>query len=140
MKLEKNFLRNNDLGLLLLRLSLGGLMLFHGVHKLLFGVGFIGDMLASMGLPSFIAYGALVGEVLASLMLIIGAWTRIAAVVFAGNMVVAILMAHLSVIFTIDPMTGGWSIELPMLYLLGAAVLCLTGGGKYAVTKGSVFD
>ena len=63
MKLNKDFLRCNDLGLLVLRLTMGGLMLFHGVHKLTHGVGFIGDMLAGMGLPSFIAYGALLGEV-----------------------------------------------------------------------------
>lgn len=140
MKLEKDFLRSNDLGLLLLRLSMGGLMLFHGIHKLLHGVGFIGDMLAQMGLPSFIAYGALAAELVASLMLIAGLWTRAAAVVFAGNMVVAILMAHLGQLLSIDPMTGGWAIELPMLYLLGAAVLCLTGGGRFAMTRGGICD
>lgn len=73
-------------------------------------------------------------------MIIIGLWTRAASAVFAGNMVVAILMAHLGQIFSVDPMTGGWAIELPMLYLLGAVVLCLTGGDRYALTKGSVFD
>ena len=31
MKLNKDFLRCNDLGLLVLRLTMGGLMLFHGV-------------------------------------------------------------------------------------------------------------
>ena len=140
MKLNKDFLRCNDLGLLVLRLTMGGLMLFHGVHKLTHGVGFIGDMLAGMGLPSFIAYGALLGEVVASLMLIIGLWTRLAAVVFAGNRVVAILMVHLPQFFAVDPMTGGWTVELPMLYLLGAGALCLTGGGRYALTRGSVLD
>ena len=139
MRLENDSLRNNDLGLLLLRLAIGGLMLFHGVHKLLFGVGFIGDMLAAMGLPSFIAYGSLVAEVLAAAMIVVGLWTRLAAVVFAGNMVVAILMAHLSSI-SIDPMTGGLNIELPLLYLAGAVVLCLTGGGKYTFTRDSVLD
>ncbi|WP_238318958.1 DoxX family protein [Segatella baroniae] len=126
--------------MLVLRLTVGGLMLFHGIHKLTAGVGFIGGMLAQMGLPPFIAYGALAAELVASLMIIIGLWTRAASVVFAGNMVVAILMAHLGQIFSVDPMTGGWAIELPMLYLLGAVVLCLTGGGRYALTKGSVFD
>src|SRR3712207_772911 len=140
MTLEKDFLRSNDCGLLLLRLAIGGLMLFHGVHKLTAGVGFIGGMLTQMGLPSFIAYGALAAELVASIMLIIGLWTRAAAVVFAGNMVVAILMVHAGQIFSVDPMTGGWAIELPMLYLLGAGVLCFTGAGKYAVTHGSVLD
>jgi putative oxidoreductase len=140
MNLEKNFLRSNDLGLLVLRLTTGGLMLFHGIHKLLYGVSFIGNMLAQIGLPSFIAYGALAAELITSIMIIIGIWTRLAAFVFAGNMVVAILMAHIGQIFTIDPMTGGWTIELPMLYLLGAAVLILTGAGKYAITKNSILD
>lgn len=139
MKFEKDFLRSTDLGLLL-RIALGGLMLFHGMHKLIYGVGFIGDMLASIGLPSFIAYGSLLAELVASLMIICGIWTRLASVVFAGNMVVAILMAHASEMFSLSPMTGGLIIELPLLYLLGAAVLCLTGGGRFAVTKGTVLD
>lgn len=140
MKFEKDFLRSTDLGLLLLRIALGGLMLFHGMHKLIYGVGFIGDMLAAIGLPSFIAYGSLIAELVASLMIICGIWTRLASVVFAGNMVVAILMAHASEMFSLSPMTGGLVIELPLLYLLGAAVLCLTGGGRFAVTKGTVLD
>ena len=65
MKFEKDFLRSTDLGLLLLRIALGGLMLFHGMHKLIYGVGFIGDMLAAIGLPSFIAYGSLLAELVA---------------------------------------------------------------------------
>ena len=140
MKFEKDFLRSTDLGLLLLRIALGGLMLFHGMHKLIYGVGFIGDMLAAIGLPSFIAYGSLLAELVASLMIICGIWTRLASVVFAGNMVVAILMAHASEMFSLSPMTGGLVIELPLLYLLGAAVLCLAGGGRFAVTKGTVLD
>lgn len=140
MKFEKDFLRSTDLGLLLLRIALGGLMLFHGMHKLIYGVGFIGDMLATIGLPSFIAYGSLLAELVASLMIICGIWTRLASVVFAGNMVVAILMAHASEMFSLSPMTGGLVIELPLLYLLGAAVLCLTGGGRFAVTKETVLD
>lgn len=140
MKFEKDFLRSTDLGLLLLRIALGGLMLFHGMHKLIYGVGFIGDMLAAIGLPSFIAYGSLLAELVASLMIICGIWTRLASVVFAGNMVVAILMAHASEMFSLSPVTGGLVIELPLLYLLGAAVLCLTGGGRFAVTKGTVLD
>lgn len=140
MKFEKDFLRSTDFGLLLLRIALGGLMLFHGMHKLIYGVGFIGDMLAAIGLPSFIAYGSLLAELVASLMIICGIWTRLASVVFAGNMVVAILMAHASEMFSLSPMTGGPVIELPLLYLLGAAVLCLPGGGRFAVTKGTVLD
>ncbi len=50
-------LENADLGKLIIRLTLGGLMLFHGIAKLLNGVGFIEGELASHGLPTFLAYG-----------------------------------------------------------------------------------
>lgn len=138
--MNKDFLRSNDFGLLLLRLTVGGLMLFHGVHKLVYGVAGLQGMLAGLGLPGFLAYLSLAAELVASILIVIGAWTRVASAVMVGNMVVAILMAHLPVLFTVDPATGGWAVELPMLYLLGAAVLCLTGGGKYALTKGKVTD
>lgn len=140
MEIKNDFLRNNDLGLLLLRLSVGGLMLFHGIHKLVYGVGFIGGMLAQLGLPSFIAYFSLAAELVAAIMIVAGLWTRLAAVIMAGNMVVAILMAHLGTFFTVDPVTGGWAVELPMLYLLGAAALAFTGGGKYAATRSGVLS
>ena len=132
MELQKDCLRNNDLGLLLLRLTIGGLMLFHGVAKVMGGYAFIEGMLTSMGLPAFIAWFSVAAELLG--------WTRAAAVVMVGNMTVAILMADLDHIFTINAATGGWAIELPMLYLLGSAVLVFTGAGKYAVTKGSILD
>jgi len=136
----KDFLRDTDLGLLILRLNVGGLMLFHGFHKLIGGVEGIAGMLTSMGLPSFLAYGALICEVVAPLMMILGIWTRAASAAFAFNMLVAILMAHTAAFFAVDPATGGWTAELPALYLLGALALCFTGGGKYALTKGTLFD
>ncbi len=62
-------LSHEDAGKLLLRLAVGGLMLFHGLHKLLDGVDGISGMLAAKGLPGFIAYGVLVGEVVAPCLL-----------------------------------------------------------------------
>lgn len=136
----KDFLRSNDFGLLLLRVNMGGMMLFHGVHKLIGGVDGIAGMLSGMGMPEFLAYGVLMGEVLFPLMLLLGLWTRAAAAGMVVNMIVAILMAHTGDIFSVNATTGGWAIELPMLYLLGAAALGFTGGGRYAVTKGTIFD
>ncbi|MBM6992587.1 MAG: DoxX family protein [Prevotella sp.] len=136
----KDFLRNNDLGLLVLRLSMGGLMLFHGYHKAVYGLDAIVGMLGAIGMPSFLAYGALLCEVVAPILIILGVWTRAASAAMVANMIVAILMAHLGTICSVDPMTGGWTAELPALYLLGAAALCFTGGGRYALTKGTIFD
>ena len=54
-------------------------MLLHGVAKVSGGVGGIGGMLQSAGLPAALAYGAYVGEVLAPLLVIIGFYARIGA-------------------------------------------------------------
>ena len=131
---------SNSLGLLILRLSTGGLLLFHGVAKLLGGLSFVQGMLAAKGLPGFLAYGAVVGEVLAPLALILGLFTRGAAAVVAFNMLVAIAMAHLSTLCSVDPNTGGWAVELPMLYLLPALALVFAGGGRFAVSTKTWLD
>lgn len=133
MKLNNTFLHNTDLGLLLLRITVGGLMLFHGVHKLIHGVDFIEGMLAGLGLPGFLAYASLAAELVIPVLLILGIFTRLSSLIFAGNMLVAILMAHSNTLFSVDPMTGGWAIELPLFYLLASLVLCFTGAGKYAL-------
>ena len=69
-------LSHDDAGKLLLRLAVGGLMLFHGIHKLIDGVDGISGMLAAQGLPGFIAYGVLVGEVVAARRLRLIRWER----------------------------------------------------------------
>ncbi len=132
-------MRDQDFGLLVLRVSTGGLLLFHGFSKLINGVGPIGGMLTAMGLPSFIAYGTLLVELVAAMFIVFGLWTRAAAVAVAFNMVIAILMVHVSQIFSLSPQ-GGWAIELPMLYLLPALALAFTGGGRYAITRNDIFS
>ncbi len=127
-------MKNNDLGLLILRLSIGILMIFHGISKMIYGIDFIEGLMASKGLPGFFAYGVYVGEVLVPLAIIFGVKTRIAAIIFAFNMLVAIASVHLGDLFSISEM-GGWKPELPGLYLFGAVALIFTGGGKYVVCK-----
>jgi len=125
-----------DVGKLILRITVGGLMLFHGIHKLEHGVGPIEGMLGKEGLPGFIAYGVFIGEVVAPVLMIIGKWTRPAAAVFAFNMLVAILMAHRDHLFATDSRTGALTIELELLYLLGAVAVALLGSGRHAVSRG----
>jgi len=131
--------KNYDLGILVLRIAIGLLMLFHGIGKLQGGLGFIQGMLEAKGLPGFIAYGALVGEILAPLAILIGFRTRIAAAIYAFNMLVAFLMVHISQFFMVTE-TGGWALELLGLYLLGAVTLFFTGAGKIAVSSSNNWD
>jgi len=121
-----------DWGKLLLRVTLGGLMLFHGVSKLTGGLGGIRGMLAGKGLPEALAYGVYVGEVLAPLLLIAGLFTRVSAVVFAFNMLVAVLLAHAGDFASLDE-HGGWALELQALYFFPAIAVALLGPGRYSV-------
>ena len=122
-----------DAGRLVLRLMIGVLILFHGVAKLSGGVGAIGGMLASHGLPAFLAYGAYVGEVVAPVLLIIGLWTRAAAWLVVANMLVALALVHLGDLGQINAKTGGWAVELQMMYLWGAVAIALLGAGRFSV-------
>ena len=122
----------DDLGKLLLRVILAVLLLFHGVSKLVGGVGFITGMLEKMGLPSAIGYLVYVGEVIAPLMILFGVWTRAAALVVAGNMLVAVLLVHTSQFFTMSE-TGGWALELLGMYFFAALAVALLGAGRYSM-------
>lgn len=131
--------RNTDLGLLVLRLSIGLMMLLHGIAKLIYGAGFIEGIVVSAGLPSFVAYGVYVGEVVAPLFIIFGYGTRVAALIFAINCLVAALLAHSAEIFSLSA-HGGWAVELLGLYFFGALALVFTGGGKYALSSKHLWD
>lgn len=123
-----------DIGKLVLRLTLGILMLLHGIAKLSNGIGGIENMLVSHGLPAFFAYGVLVGEVLAPLLLILGFYARIGGVLIAINMVVAIALAHSSQLFDLSK-SGGWALELQGFFLFTAIAVALIGPGKISSNR-----
>ena len=124
-----------DAGLLVLRLGLGALLLFHGVYKVTHGVAWIAGPLGQRGLPSVLMYGVYVAEVLAPVMLIFGLWTRIAALIIAFDMVMAIFLVRLGDIGKVNPMGGAWAIEVEALFLVMALTLLFAGGGRYGLTK-----
>ena len=82
------FERRQDIGLLILRLSIGGLMLLHGIAKLQHGIAPIEGMVAQASLPNFFAYGVYVGEVLMPILILLGIATRAASGIFAFNCLV----------------------------------------------------
>lgn len=131
--------KNNDLGLLILRITIGFLMLLHGISKFKGGLDFISGMLVEKGLPGFFAYGVIIGEILAPILIIIGFRTRIAALILAFNCLVAVLMAHSQDIFKLSD-HGGWELDLLGLYFFTAIALFFTGGGKFAASKSNKWD
>ncbi len=112
-------------GILLLRWTLAILMVLHGWAKVLNGVGGIEGMLAGQGLPSFLAYGAYLGELVAPLMLLAGVWVVPAALLIVVNMVFALFLAHSGHFLDLTS-SGGWRLELQAFFLLTALVVALT--------------
>ena len=126
-------MRSDDLGKLLLRLAVGGLMLFHGWFKVVHGVGWIAGMLGSAG---FLAAGVYIGEIVAPLLIIAGVRTRLAVLIVAFDMLVAFWLVLRPHIFAINEMGGGLRVELEVLFLFGSLALFFMGGGKYGLTRG----
>lgn len=132
--------RKDDVGRLLLRLAIGGLMLIHGINKLLYGTEQVSQILNRAGIPPFFSFGVFLGEVLGPILMIIGFKARIGAFLVAINMFIAVLLVHAAELSEINQL-GGWMVELNMLYLLGAIVVIFLGSGRYSVTKGrGAFD
>ncbi|MEK6243804.1 MAG: DoxX family protein [Pseudomonadota bacterium] len=127
-------LQSDDAGKLIVRLTVGGLMLLHGVSKMVdpASVTGIGGQLAAKGMPAFIAYGAYIGEVLAPLMIILGIFSRIGGLLVVVNMIFAIALVHAHQIFTLGK-TGAWALELQGFYLFCGLAIYFLGSGKFAV-------
>ncbi len=123
-------LHQPDLARLLLRLTLGFLLLFHGLSKLIHGVGPIEGLVTAHGLPAALAWGVFIGEIVAPIMLIIGYQTRVGATLVIINMIFAIVLAHTHELMALKS-NGGWALELQALFLMNAVVILLIGPGRH---------
>ena len=124
-----------DAARLILRLVLGLCILLHGIAKIRHGVGGIEQMLVANGLPAQLAWGALVGEVLAPLMVLVGWHARIGAALVAVNMLFALFLVHMGEVFATNAQSGGWAIELQAMFLFSAFAIALLGPGRFSLNQ-----
>lgn len=128
---------------LILRLTLGLVMLPHGAQKLLGwfgGFGFSGTMgffTDVMHLPWMIAFLVIMGEFFGSLGLLVGFLTRFSAASLAVIMVGAIMTTHIPHGFFMNwfGKQQGEGYEYHLLVIGIAAALLLTGAGKWSVDQ-----
>ncbi|SOZ34719.1 DoxX family protein [Cupriavidus neocaledonicus] len=125
---------SQDLGKALLRIVLGVLILMHGIAKVTgaSGIGFVSKVVADASLPAWVAYGVYLGEIVAPILLIIGLWSRLAALVVALNMLFAVALVHTRELGMLSN-TGGWALELQGMYLGAALAVLLLGAGRLSV-------
>ncbi|MDB5248447.1 MAG: DoxX family protein [Segetibacter sp.] len=134
----------NNWAPLIARLALGITILPHGAQKLLGmfgGYGFTGTMgflTTQVGLPYVVALFVILIEFFASLLLIFGFLTRVAALGFVGLFTGVVLKVHLQHGFFMN-WTGtqkGEGVEFFILLFGLAIILLITGGGKASVDAG----
>jgi putative oxidoreductase len=126
--------RDTDVAALLLRLLVGGMMLFHGFHKVIHGIGSIKIMLQGAHLPEFLAYGVFIGELIAPLFVILGLYSRIGALIIVINMMMAIYLAYGETLLALNK-HGGPIVELSIFYMVVSLAIFLMGPGKYSINQ-----
>jgi len=138
--LETIFSPYSDWGLLILRLAMGIIFLVHGWPKLnpnspMKGPAGFGGFLKQMGvpLPTFFGWFVALLETVGAILLVLGLGTRILAILFAINMLVAIFVAKRRVMkvgFTAQQATG-WEFDFALLAI--SLALLFTGAGSIAL-------
>ena len=113
------------LGLLLLRVALGGILIYHGYPKLFGHTRDAMQAFTHMGLPGYFVYIAGVIEFFGGCMLIVGLFTRLAGLLIAGEMTVGLWKLH---DFISNPMAVR-NYELPLLLAVSAFALATVGAG-----------
>jgi len=125
---------NEDFGKLVLRLTLGILVLLHGIAKIKTGVGGMAPMLGNFGLPPWVAYGVYIGEVLGPAMVILGLFCRTGAFLIFVNMIFAIVLVHSGELLQLGKQ-GGWALELQGMFLFTAFALVFMNPGRFSITR-----
>lgn len=115
-----------NLCLLLLRLGLGIMMLTHGLPKLLHYNKMAPDFFDPFHVSShFSLILVLFSEVICSVFLILGLFTRI--------MVIPLIIQMFIIIFIVHMPDGFGRQELPTHFLLGYIILLILGPGRYSL-------
>lgn len=121
---------NLDLALLLLRVVLAAVMLAHGLPKVTgFNdvVGFFGS--TGVPAPALAAAFATLAEVGGGILILLGVAVDIAGLLFAVDMLGAIVFVHFK-----NGFTGEGGYEFPLILLTAAVALALAGPGAYSVS------
>ncbi|QQN63067.1 DoxX family protein [Bradyrhizobium diazoefficiens] len=117
---------------LVLRVTLGALFLAHaGLKLFVFTPAGTAKFFGSLGFPPELAYLVISVEVLSGIALILGIWTRYAALAGIPILLGAIFTVHGAAGFFFTNPKGGW--EFPALWAIALVAQTLLGDGAFAL-------
>ena len=118
-------------GLLILRISIGTMLIHHGYEKTADIQNFADAFVRPIGLPFPIlsSYIAAYSEIYGSWLVIVGLFTRFASLSIVGTIGVAIYHAIVTAGFNI------YLLELLILYMGGSLCILLLGSGDFALDR-----
>ena len=129
---KENFWINSDIGLLIVRIALGGIIFFHGFHKILHGSAEVGDLIEAVGIPRIFAPLVYISEVLAPVLVVLGILTRLSNL----TIIVTMFVVFYALPFPIGLNEhGAMNIESQLYFLLLSVALFFTGPGRYVLKK-----
>ena len=131
-------LTNPNYGAFITRVSLGGILLAHGLLKLLvFTIPGTVGYFESLGLPAIAAYLTIFAEIVGGTAIILGLYTRLAALL-SLPLLIGSVWAHAGNGWLFSAPNGGW--EVPLLLVLLAGAVAFQGSGPFALRKLPVID
>ena len=130
--------QNPNYGATITRLSLGVILLAHGLLKVfVFTIPGTVGFFESLGLPAIIAYLTIFGEIAGGAALIAGLYTRLTALLSVPILLGA-TWAHAGNGWVFSNQGGGW--EFPALLVVMAIAVAVQGSGSFAVKTIPVID
>jgi putative oxidoreductase len=129
--------RTRDLSWLVIRVTAGGILLTHGIGKLMSTTvsAFAAGSMARRGIePSLLAaYIIFFNETIGAICLMLGLFTRFIAAAIAIELAVITFVAHFKNGYGFTSPGGGW--EFPLMWGLIVFAIALRGGGPYSVDR-----
>jgi len=127
-----------DYGALITRIAFGGMLLSHGLLKVIvFTIPGTVGFFESQGFPGFTAYPVIVGEIVGGIAIMLGLYTRLAALLSIPILLGAVLV-HAGNGWVFTNAGGGW--EYPVFLIFIAASVAMHGSGTYAIRKLPLID
>ena len=138
------YAHSRELAWLVVRLTAGGMLLVHGIQKVMpvaqkgltaTVAAFAAGSMARRGIEPAIpaAYAVFCIETVGALLIMLGLFTRFAAAAAAIELAVVVFVAHWSNGFGWTSARGGW--EYPLFWGLILFAIALRGGGPYSLDR-----